>query len=65
MDRIGEVCTCADEVLGNLLVNPKESKPMLCLVACMLLKMNRSLAFVHSCFFYGNGCIKQVSSAPT
>ena len=46
MDRIGEVCTCADEVLGNLLVNPTESEPMLCLVACMLLKKNRSLAFV-------------------
>ena len=26
--------------LGNLLVNPTASKPMLCLVACMLLKKN-------------------------
>lgn len=54
------------KLLGSLLVNPTESKPMLCLMASMLLKKNRSLAFVQRCMsilLYGNGCSKQVSSA--
>ena len=47
-----ELMKCAPvlmKLLGSLLVNPMESKPMLCLMACMLLKKNRSLAFVQRC----------------
>lgn len=64
-----ELVTCAPvlmKLLGSLLMQPTESKPMLCLMASMLLKKNRSLAFVQRCMsilLYGNGCSKQVSSA--